>query len=278
MSCTSYARREANASEPPRYVRARAGYWAPRADEIERARTEAAAAELPRDLAEAFSSLTPAGSARQIDIFAGARRLGDGRMQVTLAWTRRATGPSNTAARVDVTATAKEVVFDGTVPAEGMTFETEAADLRLAFAVTSDGGEVLDRETRMIGAPAAAAAFAISTPVVYRATTAAQSRSMQEPAPPVPIHAGREFVRTDRVFVRVPLAGAGSAAATVTARLLDRRGAPLAGLEVIRLTSTEAWQTELPLGSLGIGEYALALDAEGGDQRARALVPFRVQR
>ena len=259
-------------------VRARSGYWAPREEDIERARTEAAAAELPPDVAAAFSSLTPAGSSRQADIFAGTRLLGDGRMQVTLAWTRRSTGPGNAAARVAVTATAKEVVFEGPVAPEGTTFETDATDLRLAFAVTSEGGEVLDRETRMVSAPAAAGAFAMSTPLVYRATTAAQSRTMQEAAPPVPVHAGREFMRTDRIFVRVPLAGEGAAAATMTARLIDRRGAPLVTLQAARLASVDAWQLELPLGSLANGEYALALEAASGDQRTRAMLPFRVQR
>jgi VWFA-related protein len=260
-------------------VRARSGYWAPRAEDIERAKAVAAAAELPPDITAAFSSLTPAASARQADIFSGARPLGNGRMQVTLAWTRRAAGPRNAAARVTVTATAQDVVFEGPVAPEGTTFEADAGDLRLAFTVLSEGGDVLDRETRMMSTPVTTpGALAISTPVVYRASTAAQSRSMQESAPAVPIHAGREFVRTDRVFVRVPLAGEGSPTATVTARLLDRRGAPLVALELARVTSGDAWQIELPLGSLGIGEYALALDATSGDQSTRALVPFRVQR
>jgi hypothetical protein len=200
-------------------------------------------------------------------------------MQVTLAWTRRASAPRNTASRVTVMARANEVVFDGTVQPDGTMFETAIADVQLAFAVMSADGEVLDRVTRTLDAAAmTAGALALSTPVVYRASTSAQIRAMQESAPAVPVHAGREFVRTDRVFVRVSLAGAVSATGAVTARLLDRRGAMLVSLPVARLADEEIWQNELPLASLGIGEYAIELGAENGDNHARAIVPFRVRR
>jgi hypothetical protein len=101
---------------------------------------------------------------------------------------------------------------------------------------------------------------------------------MQESAPAVPVHAGREFVRTDRVFVRVSLAGAVSSTGAVTAQLLDRRGARLVSLPVARLASQDTWQLDLPLASLGIGEYAIELGTESGDDRARAIVPIRVRR
>ena len=108
-------------------------------------------------------------------------------MQVTLAWTRRSglpTSPRNTAARVTVTARATDVVFDGEVKPDGTTFDTPVTDLRLSFTVLSADGEVLDRETRTIDASSMSkGAFVFSTPVVYRATTAAQVRTMQDAAP-----------------------------------------------------------------------------------------------
>jgi hypothetical protein len=257
-------------------VRARSGYWAPSVEEVARARVTAASAVLPPDVASAFASLTPTGSPRQVDIFAAAKPLGNGRMQVTLAWTRRSSQLQNTAARVTVTATANGVVFDGTVQPDGTIFETDPADLQLAFTVTSADGDVLDRETRALGALAMAASpLSLSTPVVYRASTSVHVRAMQDSAPAVPVHAGREFVRTDRIFVRVSLAGTSSSAAAVTARLVDRRGATLVTLPVLRLTSDDSWQVELPLGSLAIGEYAVALDAESGEYHGGAMVPFR---
>jgi VWFA-related protein len=261
-------------------VRARTGYWAPSAEEITRARADAAAATPPSDVARAFASLTPSGSQRQADIFAGTRPLGDGRMQVTLAWTPRSSGPRNAAARVTVTARANEVVFEGDVRPDGITFDAAVTDLHLAFTVLSQDGEVLDREARTIDASSLAdGAVVFGTPVVYRATTGAQIRAMQEVAPAAAIRADREFVRTDRVFVRASLAGASASTATVTARLLDRRGATLVSLPVAPLAAAaDTWQLELPLGSLGIGEYAIALDAESGTSRARAVTSFRLRR
>jgi VWFA-related protein len=131
-------------------VRARAGFWAPSTGEVERARAAAESAALPTPVADAFSSLTPGASPRQVDIFAGIKPLADGRMQVSLAWTRRSSDPRNTPSRVTVTAKAKAVVFDGEVRPDGTTFDTEAANLQLAFTVLSENGDVLDRETRTI--------------------------------------------------------------------------------------------------------------------------------
>src|SRR4051812_370852 len=263
-------------------VRARSGYWAPSAGEIERARVEAAAVTPPSDVANAFASLTPTGSPRQVDVFTGMKAIGDGRMQVTLAWTRRSSasvGSRNTAARVTVTAKANDVVFDGDVRSDGTTFDTVATDLQLAFTVLSADGEVLDREARTINAASmTGGALLFSTPIVYRPTTSAQIRAMQDLTPVAAIRADREFVRTERVFVRASLAGAASATATVTARLLDRRGATLVSLPVAPLAAAaDIWQIELPLGSLGTGEYAIALDAESGNNSARTLTPFRMR-
>ena len=259
-------------------VRARSGFWAPAPAEIERARATAEAAVLPSPIADAFSSLTPAGSPRQVDIFAGTRPLVDGRVQVSLAWARRSSDPRNTPARVTVIARGNAVVFDGEVKPDGTTFETDATKLQLAFIVLAANGDVLDRVARTVDASAMSGALMFATPVVYRTATVAQARAMQEPAPAVPIHAGREFVRTDRVFVRVSVAGSSSSAAAVTAKVLDRRGATLVSLPITRLPADDAWQIDLPLGSMAIGEYAIALDAEAGDTRARTLVAFRVQR
>jgi len=260
-------------------VRARSGYWAPSAAEIERARVEAESAVLPAPVTDAFASLPQTGSPRQVDIFAGTKPLGDGRVQVTLAWSRRSNDPRNTPSRVTVTARGNDVVYDGDVLPGGTVFETGATRLQFAFTVLSAAGEVLDREVRthdastLFGAP-----LAFATPTVYRTGTVAQVRAMQQPAPAVPIDAGREFARTDRVFVRASLAGTSASTAVVTARLVDRRGVTRASLPVARVASEDTWQIELPIGSIGAGEYAVACDAESEGHRAETIVPFRVRR
>lgn len=260
-------------------VRARSGYWAPSSEEIARAKVEAESAAVPPDVANAFAALPQPGSPRQVDIFAGTRPAGGVRLQVTVAWTRRPGDARNAASRVTMTAKGPDVVYEGDVTPDGTTFETAAANLQLAFTVLSASGEVLDRETRtldtstMFDAP-----LVFATPTVYRTSTVAQVRAMQESTPSAPIDAGREFARSDRVFVRASLAGTSSSTAVVTARLVDRRGASRVSLPVTRIASEDTWQIELPIGSVGAGEYAVAWDAQSGDYRAQTMVAFRVRR
>jgi hypothetical protein len=259
-------------------VRARSGYWAPSSEEIARARVEAESAAVPAGVANAFASLPQARSPRQVDIFAGTRPLGDNRLQVTLAWARRSTDPGNAPSRVTVTVKGTDVVYEGDVRAEGTAFETDPARLQFAFTVLSANGDVLDREARTLDASTLfAGPLVFATPIVYRTGTVAQVRAMQQSTPAVPIDAGREFARTDRVFVRVSVAGTASPTANVTARLMDRRGASRVSLPVARIGSEDTWQIELPIGSIGAGEYAVAYDAESGEHRAETIVPFRVR-
>jgi VWFA-related protein len=259
-------------------VHARSGYWSPSTAEIERARVAVEASAVAPAVADAFAALTAGDSPRTADIFAGTRPIADRRVQVTLAWARRSNDPAHMPSRVTVTAKGNGVVYEGDVRAEGTTFDTDAAPLQLAFTVLSADGEVLDREVRTLDAPKLFdVPLVFATPTVYRTNTAAQARAMQQPVTAVPIDARREFSRTDRVFVRVPLAGMSASTAVVTARLIDRRGATRASLTARRVASEDTWQIELPIGSIGIGEYAVACDAESGDDRAGTIVPFRVR-
>jgi hypothetical protein len=69
-------------------VRARRGYWAPNLTDLERARTEtAAAAAVPADVTSAMAVLWTARTERAIDIWAGVGRGADGQSEVTVAWT-----------------------------------------------------------------------------------------------------------------------------------------------------------------------------------------------
>ena len=89
--------------------------------------------------------------------------------------------------------------------------------------------------------------------------------------------AGREFVRTDRVFVRFAVYGSAAGRASVSAQLTSRVGAPLLALPVTPLTDGEAkYQIDLPLASNARGDYLIAVEATYGDEKARMLVPLRV--
>lgn len=89
--------------------------------------------------------------------------------------------------------------------------------------------------------------------------------------------AGREFVRTDRVFVRFAVYGNEAGRATVSAQLRNRTGAPLMPLALTTLAGGETrYQVDLPLASNARGDYLVAVEATHGDERARMLVPLRV--
>jgi VWFA-related protein len=260
-------------------VRAREGYWAPRAEDIESAKRQAALAVLPPAVAESFATLAPAGAPRLIEVWTGWRALPDGRLQVTVAWSPRAgaaAGAVPAAVSASVKAGEKDLA-ERSIDPGGTTFEAPPGAVQIALRVMNKEGEVVDRETRTVAGPDPAAALSLTTPVVHRARTPAEARAMQATAHPS-IHAGREFVRADRVIVRVLAHGTQAPGAKITARLINRRGATLVQLPVNAANPGGEHQLELPLTSIAAGEFAIAFEASAGGSKAEALVPFRVVR
>ena len=259
-------------------VRARAGYWAPKAEDVARAKAVAAAAVLPEPIAAAFASLNPASSSRLVDIWTGTWPLADGRSLLTVAWTRVPAVPAGSMpATVSVRLTSgsgapvEQVVAPG-----GTTFEIGTGSAQLAVLdvlVRDKSGEILDREKRTIRlAPETALGL---TPVVSVVRTPAEARTLS--APDAPAHAGREFVRTDRLAIRLRTYGTSAAAAEVTGRLIDRRGATLIPLAIAG--PSNGWHhLDLPLASIAPGDFAIVFEARSGEHRAEAIVPLRVRR
>jgi hypothetical protein len=143
----------------------------------------------------------------------------------------------------------------------------------LDVLVRDKSGEILDREKRTIQA-AAATALGL-TPVVYVARTPAEARTLSDPD--APVHAGREFVRTDRLAMRLRVYGTSAAGAEVAGRLIDRRGATLIPLAIAG--PSNGWHhLDLPLASIAPGDFAIVFEARSGDHRAEAVVPLRIGR
>ena len=108
--------------------------------------------------------------------------------------------------------------------------------------------------------------------MVHVARNPAEARALS--APDAPVHAGREFVRTDRLAIRIRTYGTSAAAAEVTGRLIDRRGATLIPLAIAG--PSNGWhQLDLPLASIAPGDFAIVFEARSGEQRAEAIVPLR---
>jgi VWFA-related protein len=262
-------------------VRARSGYWAPGAEDVERSKKAAADTALSPSLAAAFAALPPPGAPRLVDVWAGMRPHPDGGTDVLLAWAVRSRGTSE-AIPASLSASVKSgesVVFDGVVPPGGTIVRSPAGSVKIDVQVLSTTGEVLDR----FSVPAdktdpAASSLSLTTPAVFLARTPGELRSILAPGASPPIHAGREFVRTDRLILRTTAYGRSAEGGAVTATLLDRRGTKLVDLSVQRSSGRNDCQIDLPLASIAAGDFVIAIVASSGDSRAEALVPLRVQR
>jgi VWFA-related protein len=263
-------------------VRARKGYWAPNPTERERARAETAAVEsIPADVTSALSVLSTARAERTIDLWMGTGRGPGGHPEVTAAWTARATSGSATAGRaesVSITVRGKggDRTYEAPLAAGQITFAVPPGNLQFRTLIRDRDGNTVDEDTRSLTVPDyAAPALAISGPVVFRARNASEARAIAGDAPDTPF-AGREFVRTDRLFIRFSVYGAAAADAEVAAQLTNRAGTPLLSLPVSAPGGEGPYQIEWPLGSQARGDYLIAIEAVKGEERTRVLVPLRV--
>ena len=263
-------------------VRARRGYWAPTATDLEHARTEAAAAgAIPPDVTSAMAVLSAARAERIVDVWVGADRGADGGPAVTVAWTPRATAgraadPTRTVS-VSVKGAGGERSFEARLDAGALSFPSPPGPVQLLIAVRDATGNILDEDRRPFSVPdLSAAALAIGAPMLLRARTVADARAISEARQAVPF-AGREFIRTDRLYVRFSIYGRAASEADVSARLTSKAGATLLELRVAQMAGAEAgYQIDVPLASIARGDYLIAVAAAHDDERTRALVPIRV--
>jgi hypothetical protein len=256
-------------------VKARNGYFAPSAAEEDAARRKAAENEPPPEIAKALSTLVaaPRGTVSG-DLWAGATRGADGKPRVTVAWTPRE-GAVREAVTLRASASGGRVLFEGPLDAGLVTFDAEPGTLQLRRSVLGEGGAVSDRQETTIEIPDfSGAPLSIATPVLLRARTPLELRSIQNGTAVVPF-AGRQFDRGDRLIVRFDVFGPSAADATVTVVLLGRQGAKLATMPVAR-TAAGGYQIDLPVASIARGEYVFEIAASRGADQAKTLLSFRV--
>jgi len=265
-------------------VRNRKGYWAPNPTERERARAEAAATEaIPVDVTSALATLSAARPGRTVDLWAGVEPGDDGGATVTAAWTARAAAGSAASGRAEsVSITARGIgedrVFEAPLTAGRLSFPSPPGEVQLRTLIRDRDGITLDEDTRSLTVPDySKAALALGVPAVYRARNATEARAIGRDAQDATPFAGREFVRTDRLFVRFGVYGSATPGVDLSAQLTNRSGRPLLTLPVSALTDGDGmYQIEWPLASQARGDYLIVIEAVSGDERARVLVPLRV--
>jgi VWFA-related protein len=255
-------------------VRSRAGYWAPKPGDVEKARTAAAAAVLPEAVGAAFAALTPANSSRLVETWIGVKPLSTGRSRITVAWAPLRDLPAGVIpADLSVAVKSAETLVEGRVQPGGTSFEVPDGAVQLTIRVLDRAGEVVDRETRSVTTRSAEDRLWL-TAVVHRAASPAEARLLAASDPP--IYAGREFLRTDRLLIRIHAYGKTGESVTLTGRLIDRRGATLLPLAISG--SSPGWQLDLPLASIAPGDFAVVFEAQSGGERTETVVPLRVRR
>ena len=158
-----------------------------------------------------------------------------------------------------------------------VTFEVPPGTLQLKMTVEGSGAETLDSETRELTVPdLTGPQTLLGTPGVYRARTARDAQQLKNNADAVPA-AGREFLRSDRLLVKVPTYGPGMTPPAVTARLLNRTGQPMNDVPVVLGAPAAAVALiELALAPLAPGEYVLEITVTGSSGDAKEMVGFRV--
>jgi len=118
------------------------------------------------------------------------------------------------------------------------------------------------------------ASLTLGTPQVLRARNAREFRDLEANAGAVPVP-GRQFSRTERLLIRVPVYGR-SGDPVVTAKLVTALGHIMRDVPVKSVPGSDVREIDLPLSGLPTAEYRVNLTAASGLARAQDSLTFRV--
>jgi hypothetical protein len=260
---------------------------------------------MPKPMEAALASINVPSRANVVRTWVGTSRGENGKTRVTLVWEPAPHAPGDSVAqgrepaRLSVMAIAPDgsPYFRGRVPdvalastsaasaASGgqapkgpqrVTFDVAPGKMQLRLSVEGTASQILDTEVREITIPdMTSPTAAIGTPEVFRARTVRELQQLKADADPIPVTA-REFLRTDRLLVRVPAYGPGGGAAALTVHLLNRAGQPMAEIPVTAAPKPGDQQFELPLAGMVAGEYIFEIKTTGEGGEAKELLGFRI--
>jgi hypothetical protein len=157
-----------------------------------------------------------------------------------------------------------------------VTFDVSPGKVQLRLSVEGAASQVLDTEMREITVPdLTSPQTSLGTAEVFRGRTVREFQQLKTDPDAVPL-AGREFSRTDRLFVRIPAYGPGDTTPALSVHILNRAGQAMSELPVTPSGTAGVHQLDLPLAGLAPGEYVLEIKATGEGGEAKELVGFRV--
>ncbi len=272
------------AANPKLSIRARSGY-------VARAPVEVAATPGSRR-EPAIPPLTLRAS-RLIRPWFGTARGSDGRTRITFVWEpapqvageRGREAPSRVS--LSVFDGGGKRLFEGAIRPVGASlfgatedtravFESAPGRLRVEMSIQDAASRRLDSDVRELMVGRFPGPVAFGTVQVFRARSAREVRVITDDANPVPV-ASRQFSRTDRLILRLPVYVSGAASPpAVSARLVSGFGSTMRELRVDRALGTDTHQIEVSLAGLASGDYAVDLRAKHPAGTARDIVAFRV--
>jgi VWFA-related protein len=294
-------------------VRARKGYWALTAADVEK--ISKPAPEVAKPVQTALASIaTSVQAGKYVRTWIGTERGENGKTRVTLIWeplpAQGATVRREQPGRVSLLAATSEgnLVFRGRSPdaalaaagparspndtgtvagrspsaapataPQRLVFDAPPGKIELRMTVEAAGsGGTLDSEIRDLTVPDfTAPQVALSTPRVYRARTAREFQTLAADAGAIP-QPGREFLRTERLLIRFDSYGPGTEKPEVTAVLMNRAGQKMSDVQLAPGAAGTTHQIDLGLASIPTGEYLVEITAKGTGGEVKELVPFRL--
>lgn len=293
-------------------VRHRKGWLDFTPEDLKRA-TAPSKPDRPRDVDQALASILTPDRGEYIRSWMGMSRGTNGKTKITYVWEpkplapgdRRHADPSQVTLTVIGTDGAPyyrghsppggSSGDDGVIPISGpgassaarpapavaaprvVTFEVPPGRIQMKVQVQGDGDLTLDSDARELTVPDLSAPdVGLSTPAVFRARTQPEADRLSADTTAIPAIA-REFLRTERLVVRVQAYGPGTEIPDVTARVLNRAGDGMETLTVPLPPASGVVNVQVPLANLAPGEYVLELKAKGHQGgEAKQLVGFRV--
>ena len=266
---------------PGLQVRARPGYVALSAAEVERALAPKKPGPPPA-ITEALGALAVTAQQRRnpIRTWIGMSPGADGKTKISFVWNPTPAVPGTrreTAASISLLAgsTTSDFVYRNKAISPGrVEFEVPPGPLELDIAAVDAAGEVLDRETRKIVVPSMGLGLTVSTPEVFRGRTLPEWQSISADAKAMPV-IEREFRRTDRLLLRVGVQSAGGTP-TLSARILNREGGEMSALQVTPAGFGNLHHIDVPLAALPPGEFLIEVTAKDGAEQTSTFVAFRV--
>jgi VWFA-related protein len=260
-------------------VRSRAGYIAPLPPSLR--------AEFARDTAPPVTTRLQHRSPF-IDVWSGVTRFVNAEGQVVVTWEPGHPFGLTAAdvARVTLTATQPNgtVLYNGELApvragvirsdlTNRAAFNAPPGRVYLDLTILGTHGQKLDIDARDLEVPAAGPVPQLLPPAIVAARSAREFREAAANAdtPPDP---GRDFSRTTRLLIRVPVAG--GTHSSVSARLVNRLGQTLRTIAVMPGAIDGVSEFDLPLAPFAPGDYVLLVTATSDKSVVEQRVPIKI--